>query len=208
MTPSRRLFALPLALLLLAQSGCATGEFVWVDSIPDDMLPQDPEYLISPGDMLNIRVFGQDSISGKVKVRSDGKISLPLLNDQMAAGLTPAMLANMLVADLKTFVVNPVVTVVVEETHPFQVSVLGEVTRAGVYKLEPGADVLTTLALAGGLTPFAHRDRIFVLRRLQGPTRSAATRALRIRFRYDSLTRAEGRAAAFQLQDGDVLVVE
>lgn len=208
MIPLRRLRSAPLGLLLLTLAGCATGEFVWVDSIPDDMLPQQTEYLISPGDVLNVRVFGQDNISGKVKVRSDGKISLPLLNDQVAAGLTPGMLAHMLVADLKTFVVSPVVTVVVEETHPFQVSVLGEVAKSGVYKLEPGADILNTLALAGGLTPYARRDGIYVLRRLQGSSRPASTRALRIRFRYDALIRAEGRAAAFQLQDGDVLVVE
>ena len=197
-----------LGLLLLALAGCATGEFVWVDAIPDELLPTETEYLIAPADVLNIRVFGQDTISGKVKVRSDGKISLPLLNDQVAAGLTPGMLARMLAADLKTFVVNPVVTVAVEETHPLQVSVLGEVVKPGVYKLEPGAEVLTTLALAGGLTPFARRDGIYVLRRLQGADNNSSAKPLRIRFRYHALIRAEGRAAAFRLQDGDVLVAE
>jgi polysaccharide export outer membrane protein len=194
--------------LLLGAAGCATGEYIWVDAIPDKLLPQEREYIIAPADVLNVRVFGQDSVSGKVKVRSDGRISLPLLNDQVAAGLTPEMLAQLLVADLKTFVVNPVVTVSVEETHPLQVSVLGEVMKPGVFKLEPGSDILNTLALAGGLTPYARRDRIFVLRRLQGGGSGAHARPLRIRFRYDALIRAEGRSAVFLLQDGDVLVAE
>jgi polysaccharide export outer membrane protein len=194
--------------LLLGLGGCATGEFIWVDAIPDDLLPAEREYVIAPADVLNVRVFGQDSVSGKVKVRNDGRISLPLLNDHVAAGLTPEMLARMLVADLKTFVVNPIVTVSLEETHPLQVSVLGEVMKPGVFKLEPGADILNTLALAGGLTPFARRDRIFVLRRLPGSSTGSHAKPLRIRFRYDALIRAEGRSAVFHLQDGDVLVAE
>lgn len=209
MTPPRLPLHWPLAALLLALAGCAsTGEYVWIDRVPDRLLPQDGEYLITPADLLDIRVFGQDSVSGKVRVRSDGKISLPLLNDQVAAGLSPRTLAQMLEAGLKTFMVNPVVTVAVEETHPFQVTVVGEVARPGVYKLESGSDVLTTLALAGGITPFARRDRIFLLRRLQGSTQEAPQRALRIRFSYDAMTRGEGRAAIFRLQDGDALVIE
>ena len=195
--------------LLLALSGCAsTGEYVWIDQIPDPLVPLNSEYIITPADLLDIRVFGNDNVSGKVRVRSDGKISLPLLNDQVAAGLSPGTLAQLLAAGLKTFMVNPVVTVAVEETHPFQVTVLGEVARPGVYKLDAGSDVLTTLALAGGLTPFARREGIFLLRRLQVSTQEAPRRALRIRFSYGALTRGEGRASIFRLQDGDALVIE
>jgi polysaccharide export outer membrane protein len=208
-TPRRFAIAHMTALLVATLAGCAgVGEYVWFDDLPDRYLQPEDEYVISPGDTLNVRVFAQEAISGKVKVRGDGKISLPLVKEQVAAGLTPTMLGKLLEAGLKAFVINPVVTVAVEETHPVDLSVLGEVARPGVYKLGDEADVLHMLALAGGLTPFARRDGIFVVRRVQGADRKTSSRALRIRFTYQALTRAEGRSASFRLQDGDVLVVE
>ena len=114
----------------------------------------------------------------------------------------------MLEAAFKTFVKTPVVTVAVEETRPLQVSVLGEVAKPGTYKLTPGTDVLTALALAGGITPFAQRDGIYIVRRVSVTATPGAQRAMRIRFRYQALTRGDAPAAGFQVQDADVLVVE
>jgi len=178
--------------------GCRTvdGGFVWVDSLAGSAV--EGPYLIAPGDTLSVRVFNQEGISGNVRVRSDGMITMPFLNDVEAGGLTPVLLAQRLQARLKDFLVNPVVTVALQETRPLEVSVIGEVQRAGIYRLEPGAGLLTALAAASGFTDFADRDRIFVVR----------SGTLRIRFTYKALSQARERASQFRLRPGDVVVVE
>jgi polysaccharide export outer membrane protein len=166
-------------------------------------IPDDGSYFIAPGDLLQVRVFQQEALSARVKVRSDGKVSLPLVNDVIAQGKSPTVLANEVQARLKDFVNNPVVTISLEESHPVNVSVLGEVARPGVVTLEGGSGVLQALAAAGGLTDFAQRDGIFVLRKSPG-----AAAPKRIRFRWDLLARAEGSAARFPLQPGDTVIAE
>jgi polysaccharide biosynthesis/export protein len=188
------------ALLLLG--GCRhTGPFVWVD----DFAPAQPEaavsgYVIGPGDVLSVRVFNHEGMSTRSRVRSDGRISMPFLKDVVAAGFTPNAFAEQLQVRLKDFINNPVVTVALEESHPLQVPVMGEVVRPGGYALEPGSGVLAALAAAGGLTDYADSTAIYVLRRTPG--------LQRIRFSYDALTRSDPRAAGFRLQPGDALVVE
>ncbi len=187
---------------LLALVGCYTprGAFAEVD---DAKVVEELEYVIAPGDTLQVRVFQQEAMSARVRVRADGKVSLPLVNDLPAAGKTPTGLATELQLRFKDFINNPVVTVSLEESRPLSVSVLGEVTRPGVVTLEPGAGVLQAIAAAGGLTDFAHKDGLFVLRKVAG---DPAPR--RIRFFWDALTRGEGRGARFVLVPGDVVVVE
>jgi polysaccharide export outer membrane protein len=190
--------------LLATTSGCkTTGEYVWADSLPPAPAQGSKEYVIQVGDTIGIRVWNQDSISSRPKVRPDGRISLPFVNDVEAAGSTPTELAARIQIKLKEFIVNPVVTVSLEEPRPVVVSVLGEVARPGNYQLDASSGVLQALAIAGGPTAFADRDRIMVLR--QKPDGSSATR---IRFKYSQLTQLEGRAANFRLQGGDVVVVE
>jgi len=201
-TPLR---AIALSATLLVAACTPIGEYVWVDSL-NLKGSANGEYLIEPGDVISVKVFGQENMSGRVRVRSDGRISLPFINDHVAAGLAPNTLARFLETQFKTYVVNPVVTVQLEEQHPVQVSVLGEVARPGVFRLEPGQGVLHAVALAGGLTQFAERDRIFVIRRAKD--RGDPSAKLRIRFKWSALTRADGKAASFLLQDADVLVVE
>ncbi len=194
------------AAALAVAAGCSSaGEYVWVDSVKDPLGAAEADYVIAPGDILSIRVFNQEGVSGRARVRTDGMISLPFVNDVEAAGQTPAALARRLQQRLKEFINNPVVTVSLEEAGPIQVSVLGEVTRAGVFPLQPGANVLQALAAAGGLTAFASRDRIFVLRKAPPGSKPPL---VRIRFTYDKLAHAEGRAAAFRMRDGDAVVVE
>jgi polysaccharide export outer membrane protein len=192
------LSGLALALSALVAAGCVKplGQFVWVDEYA---IPEQSEYQILPGDVLAIRVYKEDALSGKVKVRSDGKISLQLLDDVPAAGRTPAALARDLESRLRPMVNKPTVTVALEETRPKQFSVIGEVARPGTYLLEPGLGVLQALANAGGIGEFANRDRIFVLR----PSSST-----RVRFTYEALAHGEGKAGGFLLQPGDVIVVE
>ena len=193
-----------LALLSLALGGCkTTAPYVWVDSMPAQAEPAQKEYVIQAGDQLLIRVWGQDAMSARTRVRPDGRISLPFLDDVEAAGVTPSALGKRIQARLKEFVVNPVVTVSLEELRPVSVSVLGEVAKPGQYQLDQGAGILPALASAGGMTPFADKSSIFVIRR-----RGEGGDPLRIRFTYEALTGAQGRAAAFRLQGGDVVVVE
>jgi polysaccharide export outer membrane protein len=183
-------------LLASAQS----APFVWVDQVQD--LGQSPtgEYTIGIGDLLSIQVWDQEKISARTRVRSDGRISLPFVNDIQAAGKVPVRLASEIESGLRSVILNPRVTVVVEESKPLSISVLGEVLKPGLQTLDVGAGVAQALAAAGGLNAFAHKDRIFVLR--SGPT------APRIRFKYEALIGAVGRAPLFRLRSGDVVVVE
>ena len=179
---------------------CATvqGTYVWVQDYADD--GQGGAYTIAPGDVLQIRVFNQEAVSARTRVRRDGKISVPLLNDVDAVGFAPSVLAAQLQTRLKDFIKLPAVTVSVEEPAQVKVSVVGEVVRPGVFPLDARAGVLEALALSGGLTEFAHKDRLFVVR--PGP------HPARVRFTWDALARADPAAVGFSLRTGDVVVVE
>jgi polysaccharide biosynthesis/export protein len=195
--------ALAVSISLFASACRHPGKFVWVDEYRGSPPAVEPGYVVGPGDVLSVRVLGHDDMSGRVRVRTDGKISLPFLKDVDAAGRTPQALADKLQGDFKQFVNNPLVTVTLEEPKPFTVSVTGEVMRPGVYPLDPPAGVLQALASAGGLNQFAHEDRIFVLRHL-----AEDVAPVRIRFKYEWLARAEGRSGTFSLQRNDLVVVE
>jgi polysaccharide export outer membrane protein len=191
-----------ISLSVAAAISCAhVGPYVWVDDYaPSADVETDGDYRIAPGDLLTVLVYREEGMTTHARVRQDGKVSVPLLHDVQAAGLSPAMLADQIQARLKQYINVPRVTVVVEETRPLTVPVLGEVAHPGQYALERGAGVLEALAAGGGLTEFAHRDRIFVLRR--HPVQ------VRIRSTFEALSRGQGRAAAFRLESGDVVVVE
>jgi polysaccharide export outer membrane protein len=184
-------------------AGCRhAGEYVWVQDLPPDA-GRDAEYVIAPGDTLAVRVWNQEGHGGTARVRSDGKISLPFVDDVAAAGRSPNDLARDLEVRLTAYVRQPRVTVALEDERLMQVSVVGEVARPGTYDLAAGACVLQALAGAGGLSEFARKERIFVLRK-----GAAGERPLRIRFDYEALSRAEPAAATFRLRRGDVVVVD
>lgn len=193
------------AALVVAACSSTVGNFVWVDEYqePHHNPGTGAGYVIAPGDVLNVRVFDKDNMSApRARVRSDGKVSLPFLSDVDAAGDTPAALAERLQKQLTAFVNEPVVTVSIDEAQPCLISVVGEVSRPGIYPVEGCGGVLQALASAGGMTQYGHDDRIFVLRSVPPAT------SRRIRFRYEQLLHAEGAAARFHLQRGDVVVVE
>ena len=122
------------------------------------------DYRIGPEDVLAISVWKNEPMSRILPVRPDGMISLPLLDDVMAAGLTPTELRNLLAQRLAEYVPSPAVTVIVNDVKSFKVSVIGEVTKPARYELKSRTSVLDVLALAGGFTQFASRSKIVVLR--------------------------------------------
>ena len=129
---------------------------------------QDPNYIIGAQDVLDISVWKEPEVSRVVPVRPDGRISLPLLNDVQAAGMTPSQLAAQITTSLKKFVTDPQVTVIVTTINSQRVYILGEVTRPGAFPMLPGMNVLQGLSSAGGFTQFAKTKSIYVLRMEDG----------------------------------------
>ncbi|PYM33960.1 MAG: hypothetical protein DME17_16880 [Candidatus Rokuibacteriota bacterium] len=167
---------------------------------PPGEAAQPGDYKIGPEDLLDIAVWNNTAMSRAVPVRPDGKISLPLVNDVQAAGLTPMQLREVLVGKLTAYIPRPEVSVIVREVHSFKVSVIGEVKKAGQYELKSRATVLDLIALAGGLTPFASPSRIVVLRQ-------EGTTTTRIPFNYKKATSSTPPREDVALQPGDVIVV-
>jgi polysaccharide export outer membrane protein len=128
----------------------------------------DPNYVIGPQDVLDVNVWKEIELTRLVPVRPDGKISLPLLNDIQAAGLTPGQLAAAITEGLKKFITNPQVTVIVSQINSQRVYIVGEALRPGAYPLLPGMTVLQALSSAGGFTMFANTKKIYVLRQTGG----------------------------------------
>jgi polysaccharide export outer membrane protein len=158
------------------------------------------EYLIGPEDVLDITVWKNcPDLCRTVPVRPDGKMSLPLVNDVQAAGLTPMDLRQHLTEQLAEYLPSPEVSVIVREVHNFKVAVVGSVKMPGDYEIKSQATVLELLARAQGLTEFANRDRIVILRQ----NGSATTR---IPFNYRKV--AEGNDQDnFYVRAGDIIVV-
>ena len=135
---------------------------------PQKPATTDPNYAIAQEDVLTIDVWKEPEISRTVPVRRDGKISLPLLNDVQAAGLTPTQLSTEIAAKLRATLVNPQVTVIVNQMSSQRIYILGQVTRAGAYPLVPSMTAMQALAIAGGFTPFANLKKTYVMRHVNG----------------------------------------
>lgn len=160
----------------------------------------DPDYKIGPQDVLTITVWKEPDVSREVPVRPDGKISLPLLNDVEAAGLTPMQLANSLTESLKKFISSPQVTVIVKEINSRRVYVIGEVVRAGTFPLLPKMTVLQIVSSCGGFTQFANPKKIYVLRTKDG-------KQTKIPFNYKEVVSGKNPEQNIELQPGDTIVV-
>lgn len=158
----------------------------------------DGDYKIGPEDVLDISVWKNQELSRTVPVRPDGKVSLPLVNDIQAAGLTPSRLRQELTRRLSEYVPSPEVAVIVREVHSGKVSVVGQVRSPGRYEVRSPATVLELIALAQGFTDFASRDRIVVLRQSATPSR--------ITFNYRKITDGTEQDNFF-VQPGDIIVV-
>jgi polysaccharide export outer membrane protein len=194
------------ATLVFALLIAAAGQ-VWAGNPGDDKKPappvaatSDPDYVIGPEDMLNVNVWKEAEMSGTVPVRPDGKISLPLLNDVQAAGLTPTQLADQVSEKLKKYVEQPRVTVVVTQVNSRRYFVLGEVTKAGAYPLVSNMTVLQALSSAGGFTQFANAKNIYVLRVENGKQN-------KLPFNYRDVVKGRNAEQNILLKPGDTIVV-
>ncbi len=158
------------------------------------------DYRISPGDTLEVAVWGYDDLSRTVIVRPDGSISLPVVGELRAQGLSPADLAQQVSRSLARWVKSPRVSVIVKSFAQHQVYILGAVARPGVYPVQPGLTVAEAIALAGGLTSFADRNNLTVLRK-QG------AQDIKFPVRFTDNPSREDSAVRFVLQPGDNLIV-
>lgn len=191
------------AFVVVMTSACASavsGGFVWADDLK--VAAPATTYLVGEGDQISVQVWDNDKMSVRTRVRSDGRISVPLVGEMDVEGKSPEQIGTELEGKLSSakLVLSPRVTVIVEDARPLSVSVLGKVSRAGTYTFSAGAGVADALASAGGLNEFAHKDRIFVLRRTPEP--------VRVRFRFDQLFDQSLGASAFRLKSGDVVMVD
>lgn len=197
---SRHLISVVLVLVAATIAGPASGQQTVKTATNRDQAPEFGEYRIGPEDVLQISVWKNEAMTRTVPVRPDGKVSLPLLNDVQAAGLTPMQLRDALIKKMVEYVPAPEVSVIVLEVRSFKVSVIGEIPRPGRYELKSGTTVLDVLAMVGGFSQFASRSRIVVLRP-EGKTMK------RIPFNYNKAIADGGEQENFYLRPGDMVVV-
>lgn len=190
------LFVVVVVWTVLAQAGDKSEASVPAKS----SAVNDATYVIGPEDVLMIDVWKEKEVSGSVPVRPDGKISLPLVNDVQAAGLTPMQLMGDLTEKLKKYISSPVVTVTVTAINSRKIYILGEVTRPGAFPLVPDMTVLQALTSAGGPTPYAKTAKMYVLRSQNGVQTKLA-------FNYKQIVKGNSPEQNIQLKPGDTVVV-
>jgi polysaccharide export outer membrane protein len=160
----------------------------------------DPNYIIGPEDELIVNVWKESDMSRSVPVRPDGKISLPLLNDVQASGLTPMQLGAEISTRLKKFISDPQVTIIVSRVNSQRIYIVGEVNRAGAFPLVPNMTVLEALSSAGGCSPFAKQTKIYILRVENG-------QEIRRPFNFKEVLSGQRMEQNILLRPGDTIVV-
>ena len=157
-------------------------------------------FLIGPEDVLAVHFWRDQEMSGDVMVRPDGMITLPLVGDIRAAGLTPELLKDQIEKAASRLITEPSVTVAVKEINSRKVFITGEVTKPGPYPLSGPRTVMQLIAVAGGLLEYADKDNIVVLRTTNGQQKS-------YKFRYSDVSKGRGLEQNIELQPGDTVVV-
>jgi len=162
--------------------------------------PHDDSFVIGNDDVLAINVWKEPDISRSIPVRSDGKISLPLVGEVQAAGLTPLKLEKDIAEKLKSYISEPEVTVMVQQVNSQKFNVLGQVNKPGSYVIANSPTVLDAIALAGGFRDFAKRKSIYVLRH-------GASGEVRLAFNYKDVSEGKHMEQNVKLQPGDSIIV-
>lgn len=160
-----------------------------------------PDYVIGADDILTVRVWQDEKMSGDVVVRPDGKVTLALINELHAAGLTPEQFRATVTDAASKFVEAPTVDVVVKQINSRRVFVTGEVGKPGTYPLAGRTTVLQMLALAGGVTEYADKGNIGVFREENG-------KQVRYRFNYNEVMEGRRLQQNIELKVGDTIVVK
>jgi polysaccharide export outer membrane protein len=164
------------------------------------IVPSPPGYVIGPDDVLNIVFWREAELSAEVAVRPDGMISLPLLNDVLAGGLTPDQLRDVLTKAARKFVEEPTVTVVVKQVNSRKVYITGQVSKPGPYPLVTPMTVMQLIAMAGGILEYANAEDIVVMRTDNGVPSA-------YRFNYKDVIRRKNLRQNIELRPGDTVVV-
>jgi polysaccharide export outer membrane protein len=159
-----------------------------------------PEFTIGADDVLSIVFWRDKELTAEVTVRPDGKISLPLLNDVQASGLTPSQLKDRIVDESKKYVEDPNVTVVVKQINSRKVFITGEVRKPGPYLLTGAMTVLQMISIAGGLADYAKPDKISVVRVENG-------KPVSFRFNYKQVIEGKKLNQNIELKPGDTIIV-
>jgi polysaccharide export outer membrane protein len=161
----------------------------------------DDHFIIGKDDLLTINVWKEPDVSRSLPVRSDGRISLPLVGEVQAAGLTPLQLEQSIVSKLRNYITEPEVTVMVQQINSEKFNILGQVARPGTYSLTVATTVLDAIAAAGGFREFAKQKGVYILR--ENPNGGE----LRIPFNYKDVIRGKKTEQNIKLHPRDTVVV-
>jgi len=197
---------IPLPVLCAAQSTSPQSSTIQTPpvgaaAVPKDASPDLPkDYVIGISDILNVVSWRDKELSAEVVVRPDGKISLPMLNDVPAAGMTPEQLAAGIQKAAQKFVRDPGITVIVKEIHSRKVYVVGEVNKPGTVSFGSEMNVLQAIAEAGGFLESANKSDVVIVRNENGHER-------RFKFNYNDVVRGKNVAQNIRLLPGDTILI-
>jgi len=163
-------------------------------------LQQNKPYVLGCGDMLKVTVWRNQEASADAVIMPDGKISLPLVGELAAAGLTVDELKDELNRKYSEYITEPHITITIIEVNSFKIYILGEVTRPGDYKLNSYTDVLQAISMAGGFTMYANKSSIHIIRK-------EGDKKIKINFNYNEVVKGKNLNQNIPLKSGDVVVV-
>jgi polysaccharide export outer membrane protein len=168
---------------------------------PSGTKPHDNSFVIGNDDLLSINVWKETDLSRSIPVRSDGKISLPLVGEVQAAGRTPLELERDIAGKLRNYITDPEVTVMVQQINSEKFNILGQVARPGSYSLALATTIVDAIAAAGGFRDFAKQKAVYILRQTPGGSES------RIAFNYKDFIKGKNPSQNVKLQPNDTIVV-
>jgi polysaccharide export outer membrane protein len=165
-----------------------------------EVVADSDQYVIGSEDVLYIHVWKEESVTRTIPVRMDGKISLPLIQEIKAAGLTPLQLKEVLATRFKEFIENPIVSVTVMEANSCKVYVMGQVRNPGVYRLRSETAIVQIIPLAGGFTDWANQKKILIIRKEDGKEK-------RIKVNYKKIMDGKDLSSNIILKAGDTIII-
>lgn len=171
-----------------------------VENTPSQPSRPSNEYLLGLGDIIDVQVWKEPDLSKTLTVRLDGRISLPLAGDVMAAGKSPEQLAADLEGKLKAYITDPAVTVILNQSVSRKYYIIGQIMKPGEYNMDAPLSVLQALARSGGFQEWAKKDKITIIRRQNGRDRF-------LPFDYDSLVDGKNLSQNIEIAPGDTIVI-